>query len=773
MAKVVLPGVSTGQNVSTINANFRKIEDALNSRVMWRDNPQNEPNAVQSDIDVNGKRFYNLPAPALPHEPMRLQEFLEYQDVFEGAVTTVTSEANRAADRAAAAQASASAANSSATLAAQRANAALTSANNSAVSATQSSQFRDETALVAANGQAQLNSIIISGSNTLNNDAALAIQRVNQVTSSSQQTINTTAANAQSNVTQTANRAERDINQTADRGVNRVSGLVTDAERAANRAEWAAENASQIALGDVLAEITDPPAPGLLLPTAELIKPLAATKVGYQSPVNTNTVARTVEQKFSETISVKDFGAIGNGVADDSDAFDRFWQYIRSTRLNFDPTTLDWVPTKLIIPPGRYRITRSLNWTFLRAWNVHIHADGALIEAEVDDRAVLDMCDNRGVHLHGLAIQAKPGWTPNSAILIGPAGTGTCGNNAFYDVKTAGAFKIAGLHNIGSETTLHVMCYFQTTTATSYGYAGDCNNLLGARSNFVTLRASGVPVSFTNNSFQACRFANYNVSGPGAIYLEAPAAWSFDKACYFLNFDNACVVIRQGINNRTTSLKLAGLFESNHGNGVKYLIRFVVDDGFFGACDGLELDAATPHSSVAIIRVETPQGNVMTSGRYAIRGASIKMEGTWQSNPTMFSGDKITFAGEIRCRPSAVLNFSRLDQFHGVVYTADASLITNAPAGAAHAYMVIDDVTLSGQGIGMGGPGGGFVHSQGGTHPALRSVSPNDNADIWLRPKGAAGRVRFGDWVNDGQGGYVEFKTNDGVARRFRPIPTT
>src|SRR5690606_32168434 len=124
------------------------------------------------------------------------------------------------------------------------------------------------------------------------------------------------------------------------------------------------------------------------------------------------------------------------------------------------------------------------------------------------------------------------------AILIGPSSNRTCGNNRLTNVKTAGTYSIAACHNIGSETTLHDMCYWQNKVDTGFAYAAECNNLLGAVSDYVALRAPGVPVSFTSNTFQSCRFANYGSSG-NAAYLEGTAGWSFDKSCYFLSFDNA------------------------------------------------------------------------------------------------------------------------------------------------------------------------------------------------------------------------------------------
>lgn len=60
MGKIVLNDVASGFNVSTLNANFQKIEDALNDEVLYRDNPTGEPNSLESDLDFNGKNAYNV-----------------------------------------------------------------------------------------------------------------------------------------------------------------------------------------------------------------------------------------------------------------------------------------------------------------------------------------------------------------------------------------------------------------------------------------------------------------------------------------------------------------------------------------------------------------------------------------------------------------------------------------------------------------------------------------------------------------------------------------
>ena len=61
---------------------------------------------------------------------------------------------------------------------------------------------------------------------------------------------------------------------------------------------------------------------------------------------STGAVNRTISQKLSDTVSVFDFGAIGNGTTDDTAAFNAAW-----TATN---------PKAVLAPAGSYKITGCL-----------------------------------------------------------------------------------------------------------------------------------------------------------------------------------------------------------------------------------------------------------------------------------------------------------------------------------------------------------------------------------------------------------------------------
>jgi hypothetical protein len=74
------------------------------------------------------------------------------------------------------------------------------------------------------------------------------------------------------------------------------------------------------------------------------------TATGVGSGTGTAQYSRTVQSKLRETISVKDFGAVGDGVADDTVAIQAAANYAGSLNGGAD----------VIFPPGRYIVTTTL-----------------------------------------------------------------------------------------------------------------------------------------------------------------------------------------------------------------------------------------------------------------------------------------------------------------------------------------------------------------------------------------------------------------------------
>jgi parallel beta-helix repeat protein len=57
-----------------MNDRFQQIEDELNNKVLYRDNPGTEPNIMSTPLDMNSTRILNLPAALSSSEPVTLSQ---------------------------------------------------------------------------------------------------------------------------------------------------------------------------------------------------------------------------------------------------------------------------------------------------------------------------------------------------------------------------------------------------------------------------------------------------------------------------------------------------------------------------------------------------------------------------------------------------------------------------------------------------------------------------------------------------------------------------
>ncbi len=76
MAKITLDGIVSGfKSVAKLISNFDSIEDNLNNKVLYRDNPEGEPNQMEGELDMNSNRILNLPTATSATEPVTYGQF--------------------------------------------------------------------------------------------------------------------------------------------------------------------------------------------------------------------------------------------------------------------------------------------------------------------------------------------------------------------------------------------------------------------------------------------------------------------------------------------------------------------------------------------------------------------------------------------------------------------------------------------------------------------------------------------------------------------------
>lgn len=92
MAKIVLNDIGSGFNRSVVNDNFDKIEDDLQDRVLYRNNPTGEPNQMEHELDMNGFRIINGGAAASDNDYVTLGQIEAIVQALSGDVPALYNE---------------------------------------------------------------------------------------------------------------------------------------------------------------------------------------------------------------------------------------------------------------------------------------------------------------------------------------------------------------------------------------------------------------------------------------------------------------------------------------------------------------------------------------------------------------------------------------------------------------------------------------------------------------------------------------------------------
>lgn len=390
----------------------------------------------------------------------------------------------------------------------------------------------------------------------------------------------------------------------------------------------------------------------------------------------------------AEVNVVSDHGADPTGTRSSSAAMSAAWAALKALKSD----TYTAVPITLVIPPGVYKIDSSINWTggastFL-AWNITVVAEGAIFVGSCTGKAVVDMIGVRGLHIRGLHVYGSTTSIPSCGFLYGPRNSETCGNNKFDNCKTTGYFSKAAAVNIGSETSQHLFTYFinENPDSAAYAYIGDGLNRFGLTTDYSSIRAADVAVSFTNGRFVGCRF-HKNTAG-GSLWGEYLVGWQFDADCYFLAFGGANVTLRNSTAYRCANLRLNGLFETTIGDGVDYSLRVIQTDGDSSTIANSEFNFATTHAEVATIKVTQLNGTSdLTTGSVRFDSCIVRQSGNQSGTVPMFDGARIWWSGEIWCDDATLLNLAELNEFHGIIYTNDLDSGT-LPGGSSTGIVI-------------------------------------------------------------------------------------
>jgi hypothetical protein len=282
-----------------------------------------------------------------------------------------------------------------------------------------------------------------------------------------------------------------------------------------------------------------------------------ASVVSYTPPF-VNSVTTNVEAKLAQIVSVKDFGAVGDGVADDTAAINAALQ----------------TPNTVLLPQGTYRVTAQLVFGASCSGLIGEGMYLSVISKEFNGNAIL--CDTNGAVIQHIGIDGNGATYTDSGIV--PRGYNILIQHCRINDTADSPIKVAGA--VGSNdlaaTYLRVdSCFLNpTNAATTYAIrsisADDSNrptarvfsNLSGGSSlvdfsgmNYAVLENSlGTIIKFDNNCSKiritGNRFTNAaaNITIFGQDHVIDGNLWNFGSG-FGLTIDASAAAVYFGPNN--------------------------------------------------------------------------------------------------------------------------------------------------------------------------------------------------------------------------------
>lgn len=274
----------------------------------------------------------------------------------------------------------------------------------------------------------------------------------------------------------------------------------------------------------------------------KLFSSAGSSIVGFLQ-LGTGAVTRTMQDKSREIVSVKDFGAKGDGTTDDTIAIQKAIDYVKSLPAVQAGAIGPAVPYfaksgALFFPAGLYLVTNTL-WFGIAAPKTDVtnavgtvFGDGAVIVGQTSGKPVVDLTGAFGAQWTGITIFGSPTNSPNVGILLARAGdvqpgdpdypnNPSSGAHRFVQVNVHGDFTLASVYNYASEINYWTGCYTFNASG-KFCYVNTCDN---SRYQIVSAHATVAQTvqSAYGDFFTGCFFklSTANASGEAVIALES------------------------------------------------------------------------------------------------------------------------------------------------------------------------------------------------------------------------------------------------------------
>lgn len=253
-----------------------------------------------------------------------------------------------------------------------------------------------------------------------------------------------------------------------------------------------------------------------------------ASNVSY-APVGTGAVTTTVQTKLAEgAVSVKDFGAVGDGVTDDSAAVVAFFAAVTAGAAGYIPNGVYWFSTEVVVTGKRRQIVcdtdAQLWWKGIKGADAITFGDGGTTVTENLNVTNLQVVD--GEDAGGVAMDA--------CIVLD-----SCNRSQFYNLYTRGNNHVSGGAGLVFRGTSILNDFFKYKSVfTNKGILFDDNSNIVKTTFYAAMIEGngeagvdvGVPASTTQIIFHASTFEG--IDGAGVHFRHPPSEWVFD-GCYW------------------------------------------------------------------------------------------------------------------------------------------------------------------------------------------------------------------------------------------------
>jgi len=234
-------------------------------------------------------------------------------------------------------------------------------------------------------------------------------------------------------------------------------------------------------------------------------------------------------------INVRNFGAVGDGVADDTAAINAAMAYLRAHPIGGGSPGVSTQAycAKFVIPPGRYLITGTLNWTLLYSLTLYIEASGALIVGRTSGKPMIDALGSRFLHVEGLTLLGDTVNSPSIGLQIGRYDAQSADLHHFENMTISGVFTFCALYNFAAESTVFAkLNLWNATTAptNTFCLVMDGINHWNIQSQFVTVTAPvDTLASFIGTSFVNTLIMMQSGGGP-PVWMAGTADCRFETS---------------------------------------------------------------------------------------------------------------------------------------------------------------------------------------------------------------------------------------------------